>query len=83
MSDETPIEDDGYYEGGARRAKKKRGVSGCLAVLVALAVLVGGFYFAVTKGVDQLLGVDAYVPGCPPPPEALSAVLDRVAGRVS
>lgn len=52
MSDETPIEDDSYYEGGARRAKKKRGFSGCLAVLVALAVLVGGFYFAVTKGVD-------------------------------
>lgn len=52
MSDETPIEDDSYYEGGARRARKKRGFSGCLAVLVALAVLVGGFYFAVTKGVD-------------------------------
>lgn len=52
MSDETPIEDDSYYEGGARRARKKRGFSGCLAVIVALAVLIGGFYFAVTKGVD-------------------------------
>jgi UPF0755 protein len=52
MSDETAVEDDIYYEGGARRAKKKRGFSGCLAVLVALAVLVGGFYFGVTKGVD-------------------------------
>ncbi|MEO5664087.1 MAG: endolytic transglycosylase MltG [Nocardioides sp.] len=52
MSDETPIEDDSYYEGGARRAKKKRGFSGCLAVIVALAVLIGGFYFVVTKGVD-------------------------------
>lgn len=51
MSDETPIEDD-YYEGGARRAKKKRGFSGCLAVIVALAVLVGGFYFVVTQGVE-------------------------------
>ncbi|EON24144.1 aminodeoxychorismate lyase [Nocardioides sp. CF8] len=47
-----PVEDDGYYEGGTRRARKKRGFSGCLAVLVALAVLVGGFYFVVTKGVD-------------------------------
>ena len=52
MSDEARVEGDGYYEGGARRAKKKRGVSGCLAVLVALSVLGGGFYFAVTKGVD-------------------------------
>lgn len=53
MSDEMPVEDeDSYFEGGARRAKKKRGLSGCLAVLVALAVIVGGFYFVVTKGVD-------------------------------
>src|SRR3712207_6810458 len=44
----------------------------------------GGPYwdsYAVTKGVDQLVEVDLYVPGCPPPPEALAAALDTVAGR--
>jgi NADH-quinone oxidoreductase subunit B len=45
----------------------------------------GGPYwdsYAVTKGIDQLLSVDAYVPGCPPPPEALGAALDALVGRV-
>lgn len=45
-----PVDDSYAGEGGRR--KKSRSVPGCLAVLVALAVLVGGFYFAVTKGVE-------------------------------
>jgi NADH-quinone oxidoreductase subunit B len=46
----------------------------------------GGPYwdsYAVTKGVDQLVPVDRYVPGCPPPPESLRAALDELSGRVA
>ncbi len=55
--DDQPDSDEGYdpyYLGGARKAKKKRGFSGCVAVLVALAVVVGGAYFAGTKGFHYL-----------------------------
>src|SRR6476469_7856269 len=51
-----------YVPGGKRR--KSRGGKGCLAVPVALVVLVGGFYFGLTKGVswvaDQFQGPDDY-----------------------
>lgn len=44
----------------------------------------GGPYWdapTVTKGIDQLLPVETYVPGCPPRPDALVAALLSLARR--
>ncbi len=63
-SEQDVLSDDDYeYVPGGRRRKGRR-AKGCIAVLVALAVLVGGFYFGLTKGVswvaDQFQGPEDF-----------------------
>ncbi|MDN4161586.1 endolytic transglycosylase MltG [Nocardioides abyssi] len=54
---ERPVE-------GGRRRRKRRNLPGCLAVLVALAIVAGGLWFAVTKGIgwveDQFADPDDF-----------------------
>lgn len=55
LGDSEDDGDDGSYDpGGRRRGRKRRSVPGCIAVLVALAVIVGGFYFVVSWGIDTV-----------------------------
>ena len=60
---------------------------GAAVVSFGACASAGGPYWdspVVTKGIDQLVAVDHYLPGCPPSPEALSALIEAhysTAGR--
>lgn len=65
-SDEGQATSEDYYEGGARK-KRGRSIPGCLAALVALALIVGGGYIAVTKGAEFIKEQFSSTPDYPGP----------------
>lgn len=55
-------------------------------VAFGVCTITGGPYwdsYAVLPGIDDVVPVDLHVPGCPPPPEALTAALRQLPEVVS
>lgn len=62
----------------------RRCAPGAKVVSFGACASAGGPYwdsYVVTKGIDQLTPVDAYVAGCPPPPQALTRIVDDLTHR--
>lgn len=52
--DKGLLDGDLYQASAGGQRRKARGISGCLPVLVALAIVAGLLYFGVTRGIDFL-----------------------------
>jgi UPF0755 protein len=50
--DVDPGDEEDYPPEGGRRRRRGRSIPGCLAALVALALIAGGAYVAITKGAE-------------------------------
>lgn len=62
-------------------AARVAALPGARVVSFGACACAGGPYWdsvPVTKGVDQVVHVDLYVPGCPPPPSALAQAVEAL-----
>ena len=66
VDDESPDDEEVPPEGG-RRKKRGRSIPGCLAALVALALIAGGAYVAISKGAEFIRDQFSTSPDYPGP----------------
>ncbi len=64
---DDPGDDTDYPPEGGRRKRRGRSIPGCLAALVALALIAGGAYVAVTKGAEFIRDQFTTAPDYPGP----------------